>query len=202
MTPRIIARQLSWPKGLLGGLIGRLMNWHNASMDAFVVRQLDVKPSDRIIEIGFGGGVILGRLIEGAAFVCGVDRSGDMVRCAGSRFSGAVRTGRADFKQANVEALPFANESFAKACTVNTIYFWRSLEAGFREIYRVLRPGGRLVVGFLPKDRMDRLGYPSDIFTTREPGDVIAALSSAGFTAVSVERPEPATPWNAIVALR
>jgi len=65
-----------------------------------------------------------------------------------------------------------------------------------------LRPGGRLVVGFLPKDRMDRLGYPSDIFTTREPGDVMAALSSAGFTAVSVERPEPATPWNAIVALR
>jgi ubiquinone/menaquinone biosynthesis C-methylase UbiE len=202
MAPRIFAEQLSWPKGLLGRLIARLMNRHNASMNAFVVRQLELKPSDRVLEIGFGGGVILGRLIEGAAFVCGVDRSGDMVERAGSRFSGAVSSGRADFKEANVEALPFTNESFGKACTVNTIYFWRSLEAGFREIHRVLRPGGRLVVGFLPKDRMDRLGYPSDIFTTREPGDVIAALGAAGFLSASVEWPEPATPWNAIVALR
>ena len=202
MTPRIIAKQLSRPTGLLGRLVAGLMNRHNASMNMFVVHQLDLRPTDRVIEIGFGGGITLNRLIEGAAFVCGIDRSGDMVRRAARKFAAAVQSGRAQFREGNVDALPFEPESFGKACTVNTIYFWKSLETGFSEIHRVLRPGGRLVVGFLPKDRMDRLGVPRDIFTPREPRDVIAALKAAGFTSVNVERPEPTTPWNAIVALR
>jgi hypothetical protein len=49
---------------------------------------------------------------------------------------------------------------------------------------------------------MDRLGMPIDIFTSRTPESVITALTSAGFTDVRVERPEPTTPWNVIVAIR
>jgi hypothetical protein len=67
-------------------------------------------------------------------------------------------------------------------CTVNTIYFWRSLDAGFAEIRRVLAPGGCVVVGFLPKEWMDRLGHSMDIFTSRTADDVIAALTASGFT--------------------
>jgi len=47
---------------------------------------------------------------------------------------------------------------------VNAVYFWQSLDAGFAEIYRLLGRGGGLVVGFLPKERMDRLGYPAKYF--------------------------------------
>jgi hypothetical protein len=63
-----------------------------------------------------------------------------------------------------------------KVCTVNTVYFWKSLETGFTEIRRVLARGGRVVIGFLPKDGMARLNMPADIFTLRAPEDVIAAL--------------------------
>jgi SAM-dependent methyltransferase len=87
-------------------------------------------------------------------------------------------------------------------CTVNTVYFWRSLDDAFAEIFRVLAPGGRAVVGFLPKQWMDRLGMPPDIFTSRTPEDVRSALERAGFRAVRTERPEAATPWNVMVALR
>ena len=62
-------------------------------------------------------------------------------------------------------------------------------------------PGGRLVVGFLPKDRMERLGVPADIFTPRSPEDIIAALRKSGFKDMRVERPAPTTPWNVIVAM-
>ncbi len=96
----------------------------------------------------------------------------------------------------------FEGSSFGKACTVNTIYFWRSLDAGLAEIHRVLSPGGCLVVGFLPKERMDRMGMPTDIFTSRTPDEVDAALRGTGFTNVRVERPEPTTPWNVVVATR
>ena len=200
-TPHFIARQLSHPKGFLGRIIGWLMNRHNAGMNAFAVLKLELAPSDRVLEIGFGGGVTLKSLIDGAGFVAGVDRSTDMVDRARAKYSDAVRMGRAEFRAGNVEALPYSPASFGKACTVNTVYFWRSLEAGFAEIRRVLAPGGRLVVGFLPEDSMEKLGVPADIFTPRSPDDIIAALGRSGFKDVRVERPAPTTPWNVIVAM-
>jgi arsenite methyltransferase len=200
MAPRFIARQLSRPTGFFGRIMGQLMNRHNAKLNSYAVRQLELTPSDRVLEVGFGGGVSLPALIAGAAFVGGVDRSSDMVRRAKAMFSEAVSAGRADFREGNVEELPFEASSFGKVCTVNTVYFWSSLDAGFAEIHRVLSPGGRVVIGFVPKERMDRMGMPADIFTSRAPEDVVAALRKAGFSDVRVERPEPTTPWNVIVA--
>src|SRR5262249_47728192 len=89
--------------------------------------------------------------------------------------------------------------SFDKVFTVNTIYFWKSLEAGFAEIHRVLKPGGRAVIGFVVKERMDQMKLPADIFTSRTPQEVLAAMESAGFREIRVERPRPTTPWCAVV---
>ena len=97
------------------------MNRHNAKLNSYAVRQLEVTPSDRVLEVGFGGGVSLPSLIASAAFVGGVDRSRDMVRRAKAMFSEAVSAGRADFREGNVEELPFEASSFGKVCTVNTI---------------------------------------------------------------------------------
>ena len=130
----------------------------------------------------------------------GIDRSRDVVEWAKARFSASVNSGRARFLEGTVEAIPFPAAAFDKVCTVNTIYFWRSLEAGFAEIHRVLAPGGRVVIGFLPKQWMDRLGHPPDIFTSRSSDEVVAGLTGSGFKQVHVERPEPTTRWNVIVA--
>jgi ubiquinone/menaquinone biosynthesis C-methylase UbiE len=185
---------------LFGRIIARLMNVHNAGMNAFAVQQLDLNPSDRVLEIGFGGGVTLPSLVQWASFVGGVDRSEYAVDRASKLFAEAISNNRADFRQGTVESIPFESCFFNKACTVNTVYFWKSLEAGFREIHRVLHPGGRLVVGFLPKEHMDRMNMPSDIFTMRTPQEVVDAMTRAGFTGIRIERPKPTTAWNVIVA--
>ena len=200
MTPRFIAAQLSRPSGFLGRIIMRLMNRFNARLNDYTLEQLSVDAHDRVLEIGFGGGLTLARLIDSGAFVAGVDRSPAVVQRAKKKHAKHVSSGQADFREGNVEALPFEPESFSKVCTVNTIYFWKSLEAGFAEIHRVLAPGGRVAVGFLPKEPMDRIGFPADIFTSRTPDHVMAAISSAGFHDVRVTRPKPSTPWNVIVA--
>jgi arsenite methyltransferase len=202
MTPRFIAMQLSRPSGLIGAVIRHMMNRHNARMNAFAVRQLELEPSDRVLEIGFGGGVTLPSLLDTAAFVAGVDHSCDVIDWAQRRFSKPIKSGRAEFRQGNVEALPFNTAAFDKVCTVNTVYFWASLDTGFAEIHRVLKPLGRVVVGFLPKERMDHMGMPEDIFTTRAPRDVVESLIKTGFGDTRIERPEPHTPWNVIVATR
>jgi|SRR5215471_3651365 len=202
MAPRFIARQLSRPSGFMGTLIQLLMNRHNARMNDFAVRQLNVEPLDRVLEIGFGGGVTLPPLMNSAAFVAGVDRSGDVIGWARQRYSGEIDAGRAEFRQGHVEALPFEPAAFDKVCTVNTVYFWSSLAAGFAEIYRVLKPRGRVAVGFLPKEHMDRMGMPEDIFTSRAPLEVVGALTKTGFRDVLIARPQSHTPWNVVVATR
>ena len=202
MPPRFISRQLSRPTGAFARVMGWLMNRHNAKMNAFAVEQLELSPSDRVLEIGFGGGVALRSLVGRTSFVGGVDLSREMVEWAKAKYSTAVIAGRADFREGSVEAIPFDAASFGKAFTVNTVYFWRSLDAGFMEIRRVLAPGGRVVVGFLPKEWMDRLGHPSDIFTARTSTEVIAALTGAGFKNVHIERPDTTTRWNVVVAAR
>ena len=202
MAPRFIARQLSHPSGFMGTVIRFMMNRHNARMNAFALRQLRLEPTDHVLEIGFGGGLTLPSLLDATAFVAGLDRSNDVIEWAKRRFSKQIKSERAHFRQGNVEALPFSASAFDKVCTVNTVYFWTSLEAGFAEIYRVLRPRGRIAVGFLPKERMDRMGMPEDIFTTRDPLEVVGAITKAGFKDVLIARPESHTPWNVVVATR
>ena len=202
MPPRFISRQLSHPTGLFGKAIRWLMNRSNAKMNEYAVHQLELSSSDRVLEIGFGGGVTLPALINDTAFVGGIDHSKDVIEWAKVRFSSAVATGHAEFRVGAVEAIPFGTAEFEKVCTVNTLYFWRSLDKGLEEIHRVLSPSGRVVIGFLPKEWMDRLGYPSEIFTSRTSDDVIAALTRTGFNQVRIKRPEPMTRWNVIVATR
>jgi hypothetical protein len=66
----------------------------------------------------------------------------------------------------------------------------------------VLGPLGRLVLGFLPKEHMDRLGMPADIFTTRTVPEVVTALDRVGFHGIEIRRPTPETRWVVVVAVR
>jgi arsenite methyltransferase len=117
-------------------------------------------------------------------------------------FADAVRLGRAAFREGTVERIPFDDGAFTKVCTINTVYFWSSLDAGVAEIRRVLASGGRAVIGFLPRERTDVMGLPADIFTTRAPEEIVRSLSAVGFTDVRLERPRPTTPWTVAVATK
>ncbi|MFC3077936.1 class I SAM-dependent methyltransferase [Phenylobacterium terrae] len=202
MAPRFVARQLSRPTGLGGRIIRSLMNRGNASLNSYAVEQLRLSADDRVLEIGFGGGVALPRPIREAAYVCGVDASPDVVKAATTRFANDVSAGRAEFRVGMVESLPSPDAAFDKALSVNTVYFWKSLESGAREIGRVLKPGGRVVLGFVPKARMDRMNMPADIFTPRKPDDVAAALADAGFDAVEVRKPRGDWGWMTATGVR
>jgi SAM-dependent methyltransferase len=92
------------------------------------------------LEIGVGTGRFAGPL----GIRMGIDPSPAMTAIARTR-GVEVTIGKA-------ELLPFADEEFDFALMVTTICFMDELGAAFREAARVLRPGGRLVVGFIDRD--------------------------------------------------
>lgn len=178
------------------------MNRGNARLNNYALDQLQLGPEDRVVEVGFGGAPILPHLLQRAAFVCGVDRSQNAVGAAARRFGDAVRARRAEFRVGMVENLPLPDATFDKGLSVHTVYFWQSLRTGSAELARIIRPSGRVVLGFPPKAHMDRMNMPADIFTPREPDEVITALNDAGFSDTELRRPSPETAWVIATGVR
>lgn len=146
--------QFELPRGLLGRLAGRGMAWWTRGANEFVVEQLDVQPADQVLEIGFGHGRTIGLLAKGApqGFVAGVDHSETMLKQASGRNRGLIEAGRVVLKLGSVSQIPYEDGRFDKACSVHNVYFWPSPVDDLREIRRVMKEGGRLVIGFRIKD--------------------------------------------------
>ena len=198
MPPRFVAQQLSNPRGIGGWLTRFGMNRGNARINAFTIDQLNLQPTDAVLEIGFGGGPNLARLLGAAASVTGADRSPDAVAAAERRYARECDAGRARFIVAHVDNLPLPDAAFTKALTVHTVYFWPSLSRGFDELHRTIKPGGFLAIGFLPKERMDPMGMPADIFTPRHPDELAVAANAAGFKS-ELRVPPGDAPWRVLL---
>jgi arsenite methyltransferase len=193
MVPRLmslserISRQLSHPSGAGGRLIARLMNRGNRAVNAAAIERLELKADDRVLDLGFGGGLALVPLLATGARVTGLDRATDMVTAAERAHQEAASTGRLALVAGDVMSLPFDDGAFDAVLSVNTVYFWRDLPAALREIRRVLAPGGRLVLGIRDPEVMRRVSR--DVFTIRPPQEVADAATAAGFAAVRVDSP-------------
>lgn len=182
-----VASQLRKPSGLIGSLIiSRFLNRANVAMNQLTLKLLDLEPSDHVIEVGFGGGDLVRRMIPlvGQGRIAGVDFSPEMVEVCTRRFVRPIRAGRVELRCASAESLPYGSEHFTKACAVNTIYFWPDPLEPLRELRRVLRCGGKVVVGFSPRATLQKVPYTKYGFGHYEPEQVQCMLEDAGFAEV------------------
>lgn len=117
-----------------------------------VADALDVRPTDRILEIGFGPGVLVDLLSRRASdgLVAGVDPSAEMLRQARLRNAGPIRSGHVDLRVGAVPGLPFADGTFTKAVAVNVVHHLDDPDGALADLARVLSPGGILLLGMRP----------------------------------------------------
>jgi len=179
-----MARQLTRPSGLFGRYVmGPLLN-RKTSLHCGVVREaLAVGPRETVLDVGFGGAALLEVLCEDAAQgrVASVEVSDEMLEAARKRLRRRLASGQLSLSSASVESLPFPDAHFDKACSVNTTYFWPDLGKGLAELRRVIRSGGRLVLGFVaPEDIVDA-GLDRHGFSHHSPEELSGALVAAGF---------------------
>ena len=184
--------QFGSPSGLFGSLfVAPFLNATNMAFIRTSVELLGLKPDDRVLDIGFGGGYSLLALAERIpnGQVVGVDHSRDMVDAAASLIRARKLQARIRVRCGNVVKLPFATRTFDKVFTVNTIYYWPDLSLGLREITRVLKPGGRLMVGFRSPASLRLVTLAWDNFKRYEPQEVAASMRNVGFRLLRVEHP-------------
>jgi SAM-dependent methyltransferase len=185
LAKRFLSKQLARPSGFLGKYVmGRLLNRTTSSHNALVLSQMAVRRSDRVLEIGFGGAALLEKIVQNApeGFVAGIELSEEMVVNGRAHFQDAIATGRLEIVQGTVESIPFPNAHFNKACTVNTIYFWPNLAACFGELFRVLEPGGQLVLGYTADTDVRGAGLDKCGFIPYTTGELKTALVAKGFS--------------------
>jgi SAM-dependent methyltransferase len=190
-VPEFFADQLRNPTGFFGrAVMSRFFTRSSAAINQLTMRSLALEPADRVLEVGFGSGDLISHMapVVREGFIAGADFSPDMVAVSAKRLTPLVQAGRVELRCASAEALPYGDDEFTKACTVNTVYFWPDPAAPLQELSRVLRPGGRLVIGFSPAEAMRKM--PKRLtehgFTLFEPDDLRRLLEDAGFGGIAM----------------
>jgi SAM-dependent methyltransferase len=186
------------------GAAGRVTAWEmahrpsNRQRSRWVVSLLDIRPADRVLELGFGPGVAIAALARaGAAHVYGVDHSGVMLRQASKRNAAAIRAGRVTLIKASADQLPPGLDGpFDAILAVNSLGFWPAPGQRLAELRRRLAPGGRLAIASQPRCP----GATADT-SARAAREIEALLTEAGFTETSTHTLPLSPPVACVIAV-
>ena len=133
------------PKGFLGRKMMRHMNESHSTLIEWGLEHILYGPNFQILDIGCGGGNTMRLHAQKAptSMIHGMDISPDALKVASKVIGPLVNEGRVQLKQGSVELMPYSDNSFDLITGVETHYFWPNLDANFKEVLRVLKPGGR-----------------------------------------------------------
>jgi SAM-dependent methyltransferase len=183
------ARHLAKPEGEVGLAVANSLNSINAEALAWAFSAIAPDNGNRILEIGFGNGHTIPRVVELAERLtyAGIDISETMVNEA-TRFNAAQITDRrVELRVGTSSNIPFPDAAFDRALAVNTLYFWADPSVDLREIRRVIKPKGKLVLGSLSPDSAKVNPLFKHGFRFLSPEQLADLLGNAGFSEVSVD---------------
>jgi SAM-dependent methyltransferase len=181
----LIARQSRQPSGWLGEIVVRVMAFDTAHANRIAIESLAVQAGEAVLEVGCGHGRTLARIAQApCGFLAGIDPSEVTVRLARRRLRRWIEAGRAEISLAASSALPYPDARFDAVLAVHVLYFWKDAIADLREIRRVLRPGGRALLGYRPRDAETLAALPATVYSLRSVEETEELLAMAGFAAI------------------
>src|SRR5580704_15354680 len=181
---------------------GPKMEQHHLNITEKTIRLMDLRPGERILDLGCGSGWatrLLARMVgegpEGFGQVVGVDVSDEMIRVA--------RADSKDFENVmfvwgSATQIPWEENFFDKMLSIESFYYWPDQERGLAELFRVMAPKGRLFILInLYKDDpyslqwVDKLKVPVHV---RSAAEYVELLKAHAFEDVSYRQIPDDTP--------
>ena len=201
--------QVRKPSKWLGRLVVNGMNRSHSSVTDWGLSHVEIRTNDTILDVGCGGGATLKKLasIAHEGRVHGIDYASGSVAASQVNNRQLIAEGRIRIERATVSHLPFSADQFDLVTAVETQYYWPDLPADMREILRVLKPGGKLVIiaetykgAFLDwvEGPLMRLLLRSSRLS---PDDQRSLFDTAGYTGVQVIA-DPRKGWICAVATK
>lgn len=136
------------PHGEAGELMLKRMGVSHKNVTDWALAHLDIKGTENVLDIGCGGGDALKKMSAKikSGHLVGADYSEVSVELSKKNNIGDVESGRMEIIQANVENLPFDDNSFDIIYTIESFYFWKKTVECLKEVRRVLAPNGIFMI--------------------------------------------------------
>ena len=181
------------PVGLGGKIMVAMMNLGHSPVARWGLRFLELAPDARVLDCGCGGGANIKRLLKKCpqGIVKGIDYSPVSVEKSKKVNEAAIAEGRCAVLQGSVADMVTAFE---------TVYFWPDLPQCFREVYRVLKPGGTFFICNEANGDTDRDEKWTEIIggmTIYKGAELKVYLEQAGFHDIQIHKKKS---WLCITA--
>jgi ubiquinone/menaquinone biosynthesis C-methylase UbiE len=181
-----IISQFRQPHGFLGQIAGLIManRPSNIKRNEWTVDLLDLKPTDNVLEIGFGPGIALKKVsrIVTEGSIVGIDHSETMLRQASKRNDDAIERGMVKLYIGNLNNLSRFNNTFDKIYSANVIQFWDDPKTSFLQLKDLLKTGGKIATTYMP-----RHNGATNADTKKKADEIVEHLWDAGFKNVQTE---------------
>ena len=181
------------PMGFGGKIMVAMMNVGHSAVARWGLQFLNAAPDAKVLDCGCGGGANIKRLLKKypQGIVKGIDYSPVSVEKAKKVNEVAVTKRRCDVLCASVAELPFESEQFDAVTAFETVYFWPDLPQCFREVYRVLKPGGTFLICNESNGDTDKDERWTEIIggmTIYKDAELKTYLEQAGFHDVQIHK--------------
>ena len=133
------------------------------------LRLLGLDPGRRLLDVAAGTGALTLQAAEAGVNVLAVDVAPGMVQLLRQRLSEAGLHARVE--QMDGQALGCDSASFDAACSMFGLIFFPDPDAGARELRRVVRPGGQVLIA-----TWDRSGFPLPVAVARALQAAVAGV--------------------------
>jgi SAM-dependent methyltransferase len=176
------------PSGRLGSVGARVLPMLGRRLYPMMAKELDLRPDDDLLEVGCGSAGLLAEQAPHVRHVAGLDASEIQVRMARQRLAHRIAAGTAEIVLGDALALPWEDGRFSVVGSLNCLKFVPDPPKALREMHRVLRPDGRLVLTIdKQSDKWGRSGAVDAMGQWQwSEDDARRMVEEAGFADVSV----------------